>query len=448
MSGKTWRGYWWLPLSPDDRAPGQLVIADDGGCRLELVGGLNVPVGAGDHVPVIIGEAEGKSVTLLDCFTIARDGLGGRPNGYHDLHVHEALIGAHVGDSEPAFRAAILSIENLTTWLAVDSGINRSGDEDAESATAHRPATQTCTVDGWEITARGLLQPFQVSAERSRVKITSDISAYLVLTPPAPCTARDFHRVVLELMDLVTLAAGEPSGQIELTLVHRDPIEHRDVDGTVFEVERRVDSLGARIHTAQADGQAQANWRFLFTCADRRFDELVPDWLAIRRRAPEACNVLFGLQYSRPTYTEVRLLLTAITAETLHSSLYGDDTELAHSVFEDIRSRVLSALTDEDELRWVRQRLRNTPSFRERMVSLAALPDADAVNEVVPDVTQWARRLRDARDNLAHTGNETTGDDIFRLERATTSLLALVLMAELKLPAETQRRAARDVLRI
>lgn len=451
MPEKIWRGYWWLPSSANDKIPGRLVVAEDGACQLELVGGLDMAppdsTNLSDRVPVIHGEAEGKTVTLLDCFTVRRDGWGGRPIQYQDVHVHEALIGAHVAEDAPVFQSAIVTFEHLTSWLAIHDTVERTTEHDTQTASLRTAADQSCTVDGWTFTARTLVQPFHTSMERSRLSVEAEAAAYLVIRPPAPVPAAEFHEPVLEIMDLLTLASGEASGQVELTLIHKETIPHRDADGSIFPLDWRVDSYGARTHTARPRDEAVKDWRFLFTCNDRPFDELLPAWLALRRRAPEACNVHFGQRYARPTYTEVRLLLSAITAETLHASLYVNETELPENEFVELRRRVLEAIPDLEHQRWAKQKLRNSPSFRERLVSLAAKPDPAALSLVVPDVDRWSRQLRVARNNLAHTGNERTDDDIFHLERVTAAVIALVLMSELELPADVQHRAAKDILR-
>lgn len=451
MSEKTWRGYWWLPSSPTDKVPGRLVVSEDGACELQLVGGLDMAplnsVALSDRVPIIYGEAEGQVITLLNCFTVRRDGFGGRPVGYQDVHVHQALVGALVHENASVFRSAIVTLEHLTSWLAIHDAVERDGGRGAETATLRQPEDQSCSVDGWTFTARTLVQPFHTSMERARLTVESEAAAYLVIQPPAPVAANEFYGPVLEIMDLLTLASGEASGQVDLTLIHQQTIPHEDRDGSIFQLDWRVEAFGSRTHTARPREEAVKDWRFLFTCGDRAFDELLPAWLVLRRRAPEACNVYFGQKYARPTYTEVRLLLSAITAETLHESLYGNETELPENEFLELRRRALEAIPDPEQQRWVKEKLRNTPSFRERLLSLAAKPDPTALAHVLPDADEWSRSLKDARNNLAHTGNERTDDDIFHLERVTSSVIALILMSELGLSPESQQRAARDILR-
>ena len=197
MPEKTWRGYWWLPSSPADRVPGRLIVSEDGTCQLQLVGGLDMALpnsdAGSDRVPVIYGEGEGEVITLLRGFTLGRDGFGGRPMQYQDVYVHEALVGAHVGEDAPAFRSAIVRLEHLTSWLAIGDTVERTGGQGAETATLRHAEDRSCTFDGWTFTARTLVQPFQTLMERSRLAVETEATAYLVIQPPTPVAAAQFH---------------------------------------------------------------------------------------------------------------------------------------------------------------------------------------------------------------------------------------------------------------
>lgn len=430
MSITTYRGHWWLPGLPEHVAPGQLVVEDDGRCTLELVGSLDLRTAAvlehpddpeakairQERVSVVHGLVRGRPVTLLNCFTVAMDGTSHAGRSRTDLRVQDALVGAHVAPDEPAFRSAIVEIENLTGWLGVDEQVSRDSKADGETATLERLDDLVADIDGWTITARRTPQPFHVDVSHRRANVGSHIAAYLVVRPPEPRPASDYHTVVLELMDLLTLASGRPCGQISLTLIHRDNQTTPDGDGTPLEWETRVESFGGRIHTAEPDATGPHHWDYRFRCTDHPFNDVVPAWIRLRRRAGDACNVFFGLQYARPTYTEARLLLVAIVAEALSTGLDG-----------------VNALT-------------NKASYRDKLRALAALPDKQALKSIIPDVEAWALELHRARNTLAHTGNDDAERDIFELEWSTSSVLCLVLMAELGIVEEVQRRAASTVL--
>ncbi|MGH3688651.1 MAG: HEPN domain-containing protein [Microbacterium sp.] len=428
MSATTYRGHWWLPGIPADVAPGQLIVDESGRCTLELVGSLDLRAAATlehpedpeakairqERVQVVHGQVHGEPVTLLHCFPTAMDGLTHRDRSRLDITVQDALIGAHVSPDEPAFRSALVEIENLTAWVGIDDQVHRDFDAAGEAAILGRPDDLVAELDdGWTITARRTPQPFQTRMMHGRGNVSSHVATYLVLRAPGPRPARDYYALILELMDLLTLASGRPSGQIALTLIHRANQATRDRDGSALEFETRVEAFGGRIHTASPEMESPRDWEFRFRCADLPFEQVVPAWIRLRRRAADACNVLFGLQYARPTYTEARLLLVAIVAEALSVGLDGAGRKA---------------------------------SYRARLRGLAAAPDEQAVATIIPDVEAWAADLVRARNSLAHTGNDDAQSDIFELEWITSSLLALVLMAETGMPGEVQRRTASTVL--
>ncbi|MFJ4174690.1 HEPN domain-containing protein [Microbacterium sp. NPDC089696] len=431
MSATTHRGHWWLPGLPDDVTTGHLVVDDSGRCTLELIGSLDLRAAAllehaGDaaakavqqeRVRVVHGLVRGQPVTLLNCFAGHTDGFSHRDRSRVDLHVQDALIGAHVEPDEPAFRSALVEIENLTGWIGVEEQVHRTSDKE-EGATLSRLEDLVAEVDGWTITARRTPQPFQVDASHGRTEVRSHVAAYLVVRAPEPRPAHDYHSVVLELMDLLTLASGRASGQISLTLIHRDDQVTPDRDGSALKYETRVETFGGRIHTAAPDKTGPLDWEFRFRGRDHSFEDVIPAWIRLRRQVADACNVFFGPQYARPTFTEARLLLVAIVAEALSAGLDG-----------------INPVTDRT-------------TYRARLRALASKPDADAVATIIPDVEAWALDLHHARNTLAHTGNDDAGRDIFELEWRTSSLLALVFMTEIGMSAEVQRRAASSVLKL
>lgn len=438
-------GQWWLPETPEDRVPGRLVIGGDGSCTLELTGGLDIVDGTMNwDAPRVLGLAEGARVTLLNCHTERmRGGFLTRPEHYHQLHVRRALVGAHVNADGAVFTSARIQIENLTTWLAFPiaerSSESHGDDYRATVSSAHPVQVEA---DGWSIRAESLVQPFQVSTTRERDLVSSEITAYLFLRPASSTTVEGFDEIALRMMDLVTLASGRASGLIRTTLFHENNLEYADADGSVLRVPVEVESYGRRVHTPQPDAQGVAGHQFRFTCNDRPFDALVREWMRVRRTAAAACNVFFGLSYSEPTFTETRLLMTAVAAEALHSSLYGDATTMTKEHFTHLRDTVLAAVDDDADKQWLKAALRNAPTFRERLQALAGVPNREAVEELIDDLDDWARRLVRARNGLAHSGDENGDPDIFRLQWVSSGLITLVLMQELGLDAATQLRAS------
>lgn len=450
-SAKEWHGHWWLPDTAQIRVPGRLIVERDGASRLELIGGLDLRAYAPQgRTEKIFGLAEGRPLTLLDCFPLThRGGSLLLPEHFHRLHVHQVLAGAHIDTSDSLFSSARVQIEHLTTWLSFPNS-ERSSDPQHLNYSASAKAVEpfTVSVNGWTITARSHAQPFQTTHLRQRDILSSDITTYLYFEPETPVPADGFDEIVFGMMDLITLASGEPSGLISATLFHTEGHAYPHNDGSTFTLPIEVESYGQRIHTAAPDEPSVSYGQFRFTCDDAPFAELVREWIRVRNAAATACNVYFGLSYNRPGFTETRLLALATVAESLHSSLYGDTTAMPREHFESLRATVLDAVSDMDDKKWLKEKLRNAPSYRERLRELAQIPDEIARADVVEDAEVWASRLVAARNGLAHTGNENGDADIFRLQGATSGLIALVFMAEIGLPSAIQQRAARRVLRL
>jgi hypothetical protein len=458
MIAREWYGYWWLPEAPEARQAGILNVDHNGKTTLRLIGGFDLRIlhesGGGwafageiQNPSLIHGECEGRPFSLLDCLVTSETTLFGPPDR-QQLLVQRTLSGVHVTDKDaPEFVSGLFQIENLTTWLQLPhSRLSGSANGDEYAATLRRPSTVRAEFDGWVIETDTTLHAFRLNPTRASHLVTGDVTAHLRITAPEARPLGDFDRIVHELTDLLTLASGEAAGLIEFRLHH---VSERVIQLPDEELALpiTVDVFGERIHSAAPDAPATDRHRFRFTCTDMAFADIVPRWLSLRRKAASACNVFFSLKYAPPGYTDTRLLLNAVAAESLHSSLFGDVTDKSRAEFTRLREKAMAALDDVADRAWLKANLHNRPSFRRRLRKLASVPSAEAVALIIADVERWAGDLVGARNGLAHEGNGRSGD-LFRLEWLTTGLLTLIFMAELGLSGEVQTRAAHDNLRL
>lgn len=212
--------------------------------------------------------------------------------------------------------------------------------------------------------------------------------------------------------------------------------------------------MGRQIHQPAPQADAPALVEYLFTLANVSFDSIVPAWLALYENAPTACSVLFGLKYISEGYTSTRLLSAASAAEALHQSLH-DAPPYSDSHFNDLLTKVLSSCAGKDPAskaarKFIRERLTNHMTYRDRLVALAAIPDPEAVKSLIPDIENWATLLKNARNSVAHAAKRPishvelgkSAELQYSLTEVTYAFLSIILMAELHLPAETQRQAA------
>lgn len=470
MSEIRWKGHWWLPEDPDDAKPGTLHYGDDGRLRLDLIGGFSfevrTPIAGGftsvdrePGFPVVHGVCGSERFTLLE--TAAVHTSGGFFGGVITDQVLSALRGLrgiHVSSAqEPVFDSAEVQLEYLLGWARrttmraeimlkdrqwTGEQTARSAPVDALTAT-YGDMTLTLTVPFHQFR-------FDDDLRASRRALTSSEWAEVELASPVPVSLDGFNERIKALADLMTLCAHAPSGALKRTLWFTGSEAHPVPGNGRGEVE----IMGRQVHHPEPRADAPATVEYLFTLADVDFDVIAPAWLALHAGAPTACNVLFGLKYIGQGYAGTRLLSAASAAEALHRSLH-DSAPYGAEDFDQLLDRVLESFAGKDKAlkaarRFIRERLTNHMTYRERLVELAAIPDPGAVKSLIPDIETWATLLKNARNSVAHAGKSPADqEDLaksaelqYALTEVTYALLCVVLIAELHLPSEVQQRAA------
>jgi hypothetical protein len=265
-----------------------------------------------------------------------------------------------------------------------------------------------------------------------------------------PQSLDGFDHIIKAMADLMTLCAQAPSGALKRTLTYTGSDQYPTTFGGLGEVE----VLGSQVYQPSPQSTKSRLVEYLFTLDDVPFEVIAPAWLTLRDKASTACNVLFGLKYISQGYVNTRLLSAASAAEALHRSLHDKKPYTDHD-FKQLLKSVLAArpgkdAASKDARSFIRARLRNELTYRERLIDLAAIPDPEALKSLIPDIEIWADLLKDARNNVAHAANSPTerpelvkwAELHYALTDVTYAVMSIILMAELDLPVEVQRRAA------
>lgn len=446
--------------------PGTLYVDEDGGLRLELIGGFDTrirePLATGTgyavsvesrELPMIHGVSGSQRFTLMESQeTHSSGGLLSTSIVEQDLSVTRALRGIHLLDpSEPVFLSAHVEFEYLLQWsnrsalelrLTVDDQGSSTGDRWVGT---HKVPAVSASYEGLQIDLRVYNTSFDmknspVSNQRS---IESVERALLEFKPAHPISYDALDVIDKDIQDLLTLSAYTPCASERQGLTYRPS----DIHPGSAKYLKDVELLGRQIYLPRVDQSPKSYHRYLFTLADLDFPELVPRWLALKEKARVGCNVLFGLRYIRGGYIATRLLGVASAAESIHRSLRPTNTPLPSAQYRAVKSKLLEAVADESEdvRDFVKHGLLNYPTYYDRLCELAAIPDQEAVDRLLTDRSAWARMLKIARNDLAHANDRSAQDTdatpAFWLLEVTFALLCLVLMAELGMSAETQRAA-------
>ena len=480
------------PSAPHKTIGGVLDIDPDTGLRLELTdqllpGGLD-PILA----PVIHGHADGREVTLLDCMPAegGKTVIAQTSTTTQVSRPRVAMVGVHLADAADAVFAGMeVSITGLTPWAATSGlhanyiGNQQNNDRlsmifrwtDPIQTTLPEPTNRTLSLR-WHSTSSGIMAGRPLADLHSRVYRVEE-QVVLRITSPTPHPWNGFGDNAVAVRNLMTVATQLPCRVTERTLLMaaEPPLD-------VY----RVDLYFRAGGSVQPDREEK--FRELvdmgFTLRDFDFGTVIHRWFEIRNQIGMPLDVLLGLDYQPGGYYENRLFNAAASAEGFHAALCPATTALPEEAHTELTTRVSNALTglkkglltkvttlleslparEKDKVlglitkvatpahrAWVMNKLGdNRPGLMARYEELAAKADDQAVNALLTDVKTWAQWLRDARNAIGHvnTGRLTEKipdeDARYYLVSVTRALLHLVVLAELGVSAETQRRLVND----
>lgn len=452
-----WTGYWWLPEDPGHPVPGVLRYEPDEGLRLLLIGGFEDrvfrPVEGGVAVtgetgtrPLLLGIADNKEITLLDCLTVSSKSYGIDSPHKQTVSARTALIGVHLESAgQEAFTKCEVSVENLNLWSdsSVFSMALGTTDEklNGEGSIRVKPTDEpSVTVSGTTISLAHVhtLPHFDHMRGQTRGRMRDTVHAKF--KPPKACSLTVAHEYAGAIQDLVSLATHTACGILWLRL--RMPPENPAYYPEGFPIpDREVKVYFQGTVRGDAEAKALKAHDVLFTCHDLPFEEVMPRWWDVRQRFQAASNMILGLRYAPARYLEGNLLTATGAAEVMHRALNIAEPPIPKEDFDPLREALLDRTPDEYRS-WVKKALRNEPALRERLRALSALPDAEAMSKLVPDVEQWVKVTTQARNDLAHTGHtpKQSIDELLASVKVTSAVVTLNLLQMLGVPGERQRK--------
>lgn len=458
---ETWRGQWWEPGREASAKPGVLYLGSDGNSRLELVGGFDIeirtplPNGAGYRVggesrdvPMLHGRCGYDVFTLLGNTADHTSGGGGlRANSIvrQDWSSNRVLRGIHLRSvEEPAFATGHLQLERLLAWNARSAFTLTYPPQAGANIGVEREDLDTLSAvyEDIEIRLRVRDTDFNVvwNDVGNRRTVRSVEWATLDFVASSAISFDGFDRVAKDFQDLLTLCAYAPCGALTRTLIAADLDAHTEA-GSHGEV-----SVHGRQVYEGSEGESTGRTRFVLTLQDMSFSDLVPRWLALKEATRMGCDVLFGLRYVPGGYVGTRLLGAASAAESIHAALRPAVKPLPDEEYRELKRTLLSAIDDSAPhlKQFLNQNVHNRPTYRQRLLDLASIPDQGLVDQLLGDRTEWAKMLTNARNDLAHANERSAGDTqsapaLWLLE-VTQALLCLVLLTELGLGPDVQKR--------
>jgi ApeA N-terminal domain 1 len=430
-----WWGHFWLPGERDQAKPGVLAYTPEGGPVLSVIGEL-IPRGQ-PRVPVVHGFADNTPITLLDCIHVGGT-VYGFVTGEQKIRAEQALIGINLqGEATKAFVGIEVQVENLTEWAA-QSHIRYEEAEVGQpwrwQVIIERPAP-SAQRDGVTAELHGLYQlPGVFDRRRSGINVAARESSFIRFESQKPRPLADWLDLVDMVRDLVSLAMDTPCAVLKQTLLTSEVAR----DATDPPARSEVLVYAHELVQGQPEETAVEAREALFTLHDIEFGAVLPAWAEVRQRVTMACHMVLGLKYISEGYLETKLLTAVGAAEVMHRKL-GRPAPLPKDEFNELKTKLLDVVP-EGRKEWLKGKLYNEPSLKERLIDLASIPDPDVMNRLLPDPKTWAKDAALARNLIAHRGRHSINKYLPVVE-VTTAVVIINLLHLLAIPKNRVLRA-------
>jgi hypothetical protein len=297
-------GVWWLPEESSARVGGTLRFSHEEGAVLSLLGTLGESAGMllrKEH-PIILGSAydpaPSQEITLKRCRIKGQ--TVGVPGFTRETYLAERVFaGAHLVEQEDfLFTSCGLSISGLSAWAHHLLGFQvEMGEQGAFTVRYQPPPALKASLPREEVEAT--LYFGGGYASRLREYICKESVRFSVSSKEALPEEEWNAAYIPILLNFVTFATDSPNVLEELTL--------RRMEGG--RMSSPVQMFAARVFSEAEQGGPPPH-KMLFTLQDLG-DEFAPKlrrWFEVYGRFYDACNLFFAIQYSPPSYVDVRLL--------------------------------------------------------------------------------------------------------------------------------------------
>lgn len=439
-------GKWWLPGNEANPVAGVLEISPDGSSQLEVYDEfLNET-----FVDIIHGHASGKRVTLVNASRRSgKKTIGQAWTTAEQISASLTFIGVHMdSERDEIFSEAVVEISCLTSW--VGSSIMTYGLEFDEEKKVKRqlleagsPKDLTVSVESWQQDLDFLWRINTQPPAGYTYGIDSHFkeTVQLRVRSRKPSSWNSFNDAIRNIQNLVTLASQQGCS-----------VRNRRL-GIVLDDRKK---WPVNVHYSSSSEWVDApveRHKFLFQLFDLGEDltAALNSWFSLGESIGLPLDVLFSLEYSPPAYYENEIFNVASVAEGFHGALFPKSRQIPKAVHSEVVKIASEVFKDHPAESFVTGALAyNRPFLNDRLLQLATIPDAEAVEALLTNVDQWAKWLKDARNAVGHlnTGElerKIPDDARYRLAYVSKALLHLVLVAKLGISADVQRRAVRDL---
>ena len=402
MERTTLEGHFWRVDSPEHRVAGSLHFGGVDSAELSLIGSLNpsdFPGYSTGDVIRIIGEAQGKTLTLDGCFLIGNRSYSGTGT-QERYYVATILSGAAFSDSEPLeFVGANLFLQHLDEWsgLCCISNDHTSFSKGEGAITYTRPQTSSIRTYFGELE---LWSNFNVHSDRFKQSVEQIYGFTIRLDESQPLTK--VMQLGSALQDLLTICTDTTAAITRFSLRHSElKLESPAGDIRYTPIELHVQHRG---NHALSDSTRILHPRMLVT-----FDQLggidgVGRWVDCASKYEGVLSALLSHRYIPMMYTDNRFGDIVTAAEALTRIRYGKQNLKLQSALKSL-----------------------------------AMEAGEPFRALVQDVNSWTKCIVTTRtNNVVHRGlHENEAPDLYALSESVYFLVVMCLLRECGVDIDT-----------
>ena len=330
-------GYFWLPSTPDKKAPGTLSISDGGHIELEVIewfgDGVEVSFNA-DLKPIerIVGRTEeGEPVTLDGCFYKKLPSLRFLPlssllsltgSAMKSLiRVSRVLIGATYDEDEPTvFNTLTFSVEGIDEWVGI-SGISLEPHFEESTATIsyQYPAEVSLNLDN----GMQLLITFGLGTRISRIK-EARISqkTYFILTSQNARELEDFISVVRKITRFLCFAIDQ-TVSLDSMSATSDNLRRNIGDGTTALSLINI-YFSSRPYSTDEPKIQEHNMLFGFGRIQSDVEKKIKNWIEAYEDTYPAFDLYFSAKRDEQRHLDEKFLTLARGLEAYHKRKFDE----------------------------------------------------------------------------------------------------------------------------
>lgn len=433
-------GFWWFPGEKRTRSTtGTLSYTTRGGGELSVFGkdleGLKFVE------PVMFGDTADGPVTLYDV-TLDESRWNSRSEHFaQSLSCSTVIKGGHF-PRDCRFRRAGLSVSHLDEWARLGrfkplsaQVVNAASKVQWGSYFEDSPSVNAALSDGTDVSlGTGLSSKNSLS--------TAELTAqhYFSLSfPKSKTIGQIVDEYARPLSNLVTLATGEPSSIIELSVFDRARTPSSPIPYGV--------GIHAGVH-APVHYRTTSPGSQILRFEDFSFATQLGTWFELDRRLRGIHGLIFGLRHAENMTVENRFLNAVTAAEALHRETFVSTR--AKLNFKNQATKAWLDQYPQDERNLIKSRLSayiNDPGLGNRLSELAGKAGV-AFTNLVPDLVRWQKLVKDTRNALTHQEGTpkvpVTSTEMFYLAESVALLVQMCLLRDIGVgPDEMEKAYAR-----